>query len=86
MKRTSTAIAAIGGLLTMSVVAAQTFAADKSADMEKCYGVVKAGKNDCAGVAHACAGQAKADANGKEFLTVPKGTCERLVGGTLTPK
>jgi uncharacterized membrane protein len=61
------------------------FAADK-ADMEKCYGVVKAGKNDCAGPAHACAGQAKTDSGGKEFLTVPKGTCARLTGGSPTPK
>ena len=86
MKRTNTAIAAIGSLLAMSGVATQAFAADKPADMEKCYGVAKAGKNDCAGVAHACAGQAKADGNAKEFLTVPKGTCERLVGGNLKAK
>jgi uncharacterized membrane protein len=86
MKRTNRAIAAIGSLLAMGAVATQAYAADKPTDMEKCYGVAKAGKNDCAGVAHACAGQAKADANGKEFLTVPKGTCERLVGGGLTAK
>jgi uncharacterized membrane protein len=86
MKRTNTAIAAIGSLLAMSAVATQAYAADKASDMEKCYGVAKAGKNDCAGPAHACAGQAKADANGKEFIAVPKGTCERLVGGSLTTK
>jgi uncharacterized membrane protein len=55
-------------------------------DMEKCYGVAKAGKNDCAGATHACAGQSKADNNGKEFLSLPKGTCERLVGGSLKSK
>jgi uncharacterized membrane protein len=54
--------------------------------MEKCYGVVKAGKNDCAGPAHACAGQAKVDSGPKEFVAVPKGTCARLAGGSLTPK
>lgn len=53
------------------------------AGKEKCYGVVKAGKNDCAGNSHACAGQAKADANAQEFLTVPAGTCERLVNGRV---
>jgi uncharacterized membrane protein len=61
-------------------------AADKTEDMEKCYGVVKAGKNDCAGPAHACAGQAKVNAGGKEWINVPKGTCERLTGGSLTAK
>jgi uncharacterized membrane protein len=54
--------------------------------MEKCYGVAKAGKNDCAGPAHACAGQSKVDGGGKEWLSVPKGTCERLAGGSLTAK
>jgi len=53
---------------------------------EKCYGVAKAGKNDCAGPAHACAGQSKVDAGGKEWIYLPKGTCERLSGGSLKTK
>jgi uncharacterized membrane protein len=62
------------------------FAADdgKAAASEKCYGVVKAGKNDCAGAAHSCQGQGKKDADAREWVNVPKGTCERLVGGMLT--
>lgn len=55
----------------------------QAADMEKCAGVVKAGKNDCAGNGHACAGQAKADGNAKEFIAVPAGTCDRLANGKL---
>jgi uncharacterized membrane protein len=87
MKKTSATVTAISSLLTLGAAALATpsFAADK-VDMEKCYGVVKAGKNDCAGPAHACAGQAKVDSGGKEFVTVPKGTCARLSGGSLTPK
>jgi len=87
MKKTSATVTAISSLLTLGAAlsASPSFAADK-ADMEKCYGVVKAGKNDCAGPAHACAGQAKADSGGKEFVTLPKGTCARLAGGSLTPK
>jgi uncharacterized membrane protein len=87
MKMTSATVTAISSLLTFGAAAfaTPTFAADK-ADMEKCYGVVKAGKNDCAGAAHACSGQAKADAGGKEFVTLPKGTCARLTGGSLTAK
>jgi uncharacterized membrane protein len=87
MKKTSATVTAISSLLTLGAAALATpsFAADK-AEMEKCYGVVKAGKNDCAGPAHACAGQAKVDSGGKEFVTVPKGTCARLAGGSLTPK
>ena len=85
MKKTNATVAAISSLLTLSAAtfATPSFAADKQ-DMEKCYGVAKAGKNDCKGNAHACAGQAKVDAGAKEFITVPKGTCERLAGGSLT--
>jgi uncharacterized membrane protein len=86
MKTTNAAFAAIGSLLASSVTT-HAFAADKpQMDMEKCYGVAKAGKNDCAGGAHACAGQSKSDNSGKEFLSLPKGTCERLVGGSLKSK
>jgi uncharacterized membrane protein len=88
MKKTSATVTAISSLLTLGAAAlsaSPSFAADK-VEMEKCYGVVKAGKNDCAGPAHACAGQAKADSGGKEFVTLPKGTCARLAGGSLTPK
>jgi len=87
MKKTTATMTAISSLLTLSIgaFAAPTFAADKP-DMEKCYGVAKAGKNDCAGAAHACAGQSKMDASGKDFVQLPKGTCERLAGGSLTTK
>jgi uncharacterized membrane protein len=87
MKKTSATVTAITSLLTLGAgaFAGPVSAADKP-DMEKCYGVSKAGKNDCAGPAHACAGQSKTDSSGKDFLQVPKGTCERLAGGSLTAK
>jgi uncharacterized membrane protein len=88
MKKTNATITAISSLLTLgaaAVFATPTFAADKP-EMEKCYGVAKSGKNDCAGPAHACAGQSKTDAGGKEWISLPKGTCERLSGGSLTAK
>jgi len=76
---------AIGGVLALSALSMSVLAADEAAT-EKCYGVAKAGKNDCAGAGHACAGQSKGDASGKEWIKLPAGTCERLVGGSLTPK
>ena len=69
--------AALAGLATAGAGVAQ---AD---DNVNCYGVAKAGKNDCAsktGV-HDCAGQAKVDHDKGDFKTMPKGTCEKL-GGT----
>ena len=80
-------VAAIGGLVACAGPVA--FAADdaKAAGAtEKCYGVVKAGKNQCAGAAHSCEGLSKKDGDGKEWVKLPKGTCERLVGGSLTAK
>jgi uncharacterized membrane protein len=82
--KTALLTAAIGGLIAFAGPLA--FAADdgKAAATEKCYGIVKAGKNDCAGAAHSCQGQSKKDADAREWVKLPKGTCERLVGGTLT--
>jgi uncharacterized membrane protein len=58
------------------------------AKKEKCYGIVKAGKNDCAAAdgSHSCAGLAKNDGDGKEWALLPIGTCERLLGGLTIPK
>ena len=49
---------------------------------EKCYGIAKAGKNDCASGTEACAGQSKTDNSKDAWLGVPKGTCDRIVGGS----
>lgn len=54
-----------------------------SQDMEKCQGVVKAGKNDCGTSKHSCAGQATKDGDPEEWVLVPKGTCDKLVGGKV---
>jgi len=63
----------------------------KAAEMEKCYGVAKAGQNDCkAGAGTTCAGTAKADYQGNAWKHVAKGTCASIKTpdgmGSLTPK
>jgi uncharacterized membrane protein len=86
MNRTQAAITAITSLLTLGAAALGAPASStEEAPKEKCYGVAKAGKNDCAAAAHSCAGQAKVDGDGKDWVYVPQGTCERL-GGSLTAK
>jgi uncharacterized membrane protein len=57
-------------------------AADDSKDKEKCYGVAKAGKNDCASTtgSHSCAGQSKKDNDPNDWKFVAKGTCEKMGG------
>ena len=75
--------AAVSSLLGMSMTTAAV-AADDKADKEKCYGVAKAGKNDCAANGHSCAGQSKMDNDPTEWTYVPKGECEKM-GGTMAP-
>jgi len=85
--RTKLMASAIASVITLAAVALPASAAeDANAGKEKCYGVAKAGKNDCAANGHACAGQSKQEKNGNEWIYVPAGTCERLVGGSLTAK
>jgi uncharacterized membrane protein len=55
-------------------------------DHEKCYGITKAGKNDCQTANSSCAGTSKRDKQGDAWVYVPKGTCEKLADGSLQPK
>jgi uncharacterized membrane protein len=59
-------------------------AAQAQGNMEKCYGVSKAGKNDCQTAASSCAGTSKKDSQTDAWISVPKGVCEKLVGGKTT--
>ena len=52
--------------------------------MEHCYGVAKAGKNDCATAAHSCAGQATKDSDKGSWVSIPVGVCAKLAGGSTT--
>ena len=74
---------AVAGLLT-AAVSLSSVAADKP-KVEKCYGIAKAGQNDCQTANSACAATAKADGQKDAWLYVPKGTCEKIVGGSLKP-
>ena len=54
---------------------------------EKCYGIAKAGKNDCASAGNnSCGGSSKVTGDSKAWIYVPEGYCERIVGGSKTPK
>ncbi|MHB1333082.1 MAG: BufA1 family periplasmic bufferin-type metallophore [Sulfuriferula sp.] len=79
---------AVASLLAFGsmAIAAPAVAAD-AAKMEQCYGIAKAGKNDCAGgkgSANTCAGTAKKDSQKDSFVLLPKGTCAKIVGGTTS--
>jgi len=73
----------VAAAVTGAVVLASTPAA--AADTEKCYGVAKAGKNDCKTDTHSCAGASKADRDPASFIAVPAGSCAKIAGGMTEP-
>ena len=78
---------AIASALTMAAATSSVVVAGDGAKMEKCYGVAKAGKNDCkAGAGTSCAGTSTADSQGNAWIYVAKGTCDKLVGGSTSEK
>ena len=82
----STLHAAVASLLVMGVAsAAPAHDAPAPAGTEKCYGIAKAGQNDCGTSKHGCATLAKVDRDPSDWKSVPKGTCEK-VGGKLAPE
>ncbi len=68
----------------IAAIAVAGSASAQEAKTEKCYGIAKAGMNDCQTATSSCAGTAKKDAEASAWLSVPKGTCEKIVGGKLT--
>ncbi len=64
----------LGSLSLSGTVAAE--------EKEKCYGVAKAGQNDCQTANSSCAGTSTMDNQGDAFVLVPNGLCDKLVGGS----
>ncbi len=84
-KVVTSAITSVLALTTMSTLVATTSAV-AAQSTEKCYGIVKAGMNDCATSTASCAGSAVKDNQPDAFIFVPKGMCNKIVGGSPTPK
>ena len=80
MNKTATAIALIAAAAVASAAQAQNAPAKP---MEKCYGISKAGKNDCkAGPGTSCSGSSTRDYQGNAWKLAPRGTCTSI----KTPK
>jgi uncharacterized membrane protein len=79
-KLMTTAVAGVLALALGSAAQAQT--PDAKGPKEKCYGIAKAGQNDCGTARHTCAGKSTKDNAPDEWKYVPKGTCEKA-GGSL---
>ena len=79
---TTTRIAIASALAAALVLPAATTQAQ--GNMEKCYGVAKAGKNDCQTAKSSCAGTSKTDSQADAWVSLPRGVCDKLVGGKTT--
>ncbi|MGK0367208.1 MAG: putative membrane protein [Thermoproteota archaeon] len=52
----------------------------------KCAGIAKKMKNDCGANGHQCGGMAKTASDPKEWVYVPEGVCEKIVGAKVLAK
>ncbi|MYM91401.1 DUF2282 domain-containing protein [Rugamonas sp. FT82W] len=86
-KRQALIAAALATVCAASAATASAATASASAEKEKCFGIAKAGQNDCASAngSHSCAGQSKTDNGAAEWKYVAKGTCEKAGGKTAAP-
>ncbi len=77
---------AVASILALGIVATSGSALAADTAKEKCFGVAKAGQNDCGSnkSKHSCAGQSKVDNDPYDFKYVPTGTCAQM-GGSATP-
>jgi len=71
--------ATAASLMSLALASVPAHAAEEK---EKCFGIAKAGQNDCASAfgTHSCAGQGKVDMDKAEWKYVAKGTCKSLSG------
>ena len=83
MKNTMLVASALALTVALGACAKQQAAAPapQAAAMEKCFGVAKAGGNDCKAGSHACAGMSTVDGDPASFVELPAGTCGKLAGG-----
>lgn len=74
---------AAASLMSLALLSSPALA--QNAAKEKCFGIAKAGQNDCANLAgtHSCAGQAKVDNDKGEWKYVAAGTCKTMGGMSM---
>jgi uncharacterized membrane protein len=82
----SSALTALATLVVTAGIANSGPAPKPAFESEKCYGIAKAGLNDCQTSTHSCAGTATKDSQPDSWLYVPTGTCTKLTGGSDMPK
>ena len=79
------ASSALASVLAMGLLPGAHAADDKAKEKEKCFGIAKAGANDCANLSgsHSCAGQSKNGMAADEWNYVAKGSCAQMGGKSM---
>jgi uncharacterized membrane protein len=84
--KTTLSLATIAASIALSCAAdAQVNVPKPSYKFEKCYGVAKAGQNDCFGTSNACGATSTTDNQRDAWIYVPAGTCKKITGGSTAP-
>lgn len=88
---TSQKVAAVtisAGMLSAGILASAASAGpapEPTFKAEKCYGIAKAGHNDCASAGNnSCAGTSHRDGERAAWIYVPAGTCSKIVGASMS--
>jgi uncharacterized membrane protein len=83
MNQRTVITAAAASLMSLAMLSSPAMA--QNAAKEKCFGIAKAGQNDCANLAgtHSCAGQSKVDNDKGEWKYVAAGTCKTMGGMSM---
>ncbi len=81
----ATLISAAVLMLIATGASAQVHPEKPTYKYEKCYGVARAGMNDCFFAANSCAGTVAEDNDPHAWIYTPQGTCKKLTGGMLEP-
>ena len=69
-----------------TVAQAQTNVPKPTYKFEKCYGIVKAAKNDCFTATHSCGGTSVKDNDKDSWIYLPAGACDKIVGASTGTK
>ncbi|HKS55372.1 MAG TPA: DUF2282 domain-containing protein [Steroidobacteraceae bacterium] len=84
MNDTALLAAAVAAFFSNSTIA-QVHPEKPTYKYEKCYGIARAGQNDCFFASNSCAGTSVQDDDPRAWIYVPQGTCRKISGGTLEP-
>jgi uncharacterized membrane protein len=86
MNRSLRIASAVAAAVALPVIAAKAGPVAPQPNAEKCFGVAKAGSNDCQTATNSCAGSVNVSRGKDAWIYLPKGLCQKIAGGSLQAK